>query len=264
MTATTNLTMSQVSTLAADATDTELFRALATADGEARERIQEILVRRYEGLVRWLAGRYAGRAVETNELCQVGYVGLVLAIQRFDPERGTDFASFAKPTVQGEIRRYFRDKRRWIRLPRRLQETKAVLRDASEALTHELGRAPTVVEIAERLAVSPDLVLEAMTADDAFAPTSLDAAVGSDGDDTFTIADMLGEDDTAIDLMVDCETVRPLIAALPAREQRILHLRFFADKTQADIGKELGISQMHVSRLLSRTLASLRQQMQAD
>lgn len=264
MRATTNVTTSPLNTLTAESTDTELFRALANADAEAKERIQEILVRRYDGLVRWLAGRYAGRAVETNELCQVGYVGLVLAIQRFDPERGTDFAGFAKPTVQGEIRRYFRDKRRWIRLPRRLQETKAVLRDASETLTHELGRAPTVVEIAERLAVSPDLVLEAMTADDAFAPASLDAAVGSDGDDTFTIADMLGTEDRSIDVMVDCETVRPLIAALPVREQRILQLRFFADKTQAEIGKELGISQMHVSRLLSRTLASLRQQMQAD
>lgn len=264
MTATTNVTMTPVRALTAESTDLELFRALATADPEAKERIQEILVHRYDGLVRWLAGRYGGRAVETTELCQVGYVGLVLAIQRFDPERGTNFAGFAKPTVQGEIRRYFRDKRRWIRLPRRLQETKAVLRDASEALTHELGRAPTVAELAERLAVSPDLVLEAMTADDAFAPSSLDAAVGSEGDDTFTIADTLGAEDSSIELMVDCETVRPLIAALPAREQRILQLRFFADKTQAEIGNELGISQMHVSRLLSRTLATLRAQMQAD
>ena len=259
-----NGTMSNLRSLTAEATDGELFRALANADAEEKEWIQELLVRRYDGLVRWLAGRYAGRAVESAELCQVGYVGLVLAIQRFDPDRGCDFASFAKPTVQGEIRRYFRDKRRWIRLPRRLQETKAVLRDASESLTHELGRAPTVHELAERLAVGPELVLEAMTADDAFAPTSLDAAIGSDGDDTFTIADTLRDDDNSIELMVDCETVRPLIAALPPREQRILHLRFFADKTQAQIGKELGISQMHVSRLLSRTLAGLRQQMQAD
>ena len=264
MTATTNLTMSQVGVLTADATDDELFRALATAEGQVKERIQEILVRRYDGLVRWLAGRYAGRAVETNELCQVGYVGLVLAIQRFDPDRGTDFASFAKPTVQGEIRRYFRDKRRWIRLPRRLQETKAVLREASEALTHELGRAPTVAEIAGRLAVSPELVLEAMTADDAFAPASLDAAVGRDGDDTYTIAEMLGDDDHSIDVLVDCESVRPLISALSPRDQRILHLRFFADKTQAEIGKELGISQMHVSRLLSRILADLREQVRVD
>jgi RNA polymerase sigma-B factor len=264
MTLTTNVMPTQVATLTADSTDDQLFRALATADGAEKERIQELLVRRYDGLVRWLAGRYAGRAVESDELCQVGYVGLVLAIQRFDPDRGFDFASFAKPTVQGEIRRYFRDKRRWIRLPRRLQETKAVLRDATETLTHELGRSPTVDELAERLAVSPDLVLEALTADDAFAPTSLDAAVGSDGDDTYTIADTMGEEDKSIDLMVDRETVRPLIAALPQREQRILHLRFFADKTQAEIGQELGISQMHVSRLLSRTLASLRQQMSVE
>jgi RNA polymerase sigma-B factor len=256
--------MSTVRTLTAEASDDELFRALASAEADEKEWIQELLVRRYDGLVRWLAGRYAGRAVENAELCQVGHVGLVLAIQRFDPDRGFDFASFAKPTVQGEIRRYFRDKRRWIRLPRRLQETKAVLREATESLTHELGRAPTVAELAERLAVSPELVLEAMTADDAFAPSSLDASMGSDGEDTFTIADILGAEDNSIDLMVDRESVRPLIAALPPREQRILHLRFFADKTQAEIGQDLGISQMHVSRLLSRTLASLRQQMQAD
>lgn len=248
--------------LTTDSTDNELFRALPGASDAEREWIQECLVKRYNGLVRWLAGRYAGRAVETDELCQVGYVGLVLAIQRFDPDRGFDFASYAKPTVQGEIRRYFRDKRRWIRLPRRLQETKAVLRDATETLTHDLGRSPTVAELAEHLAVDAELVLEAMTADDAFAPTSLDAAVGSDGDDTFTIADTLGEEDKRLDLLVDCETMRPLIAALPPREQKILELRFFADKTQAEIGKELGISQMHISRLLSRTLALLRSQME--
>lgn len=248
--------------LTTDSTDNELFRALPGASDAEREWIQECLVKRYTGLVRWLAGRYAGRAVETDELCQVGYVGLVLAIQRFDPDRGFDFASYAKPTVQGEIRRYFRDKRRWIRLPRRLQETKAVLREATETLTHEFGRSPTVTELAAHLSVDAELVLEAMTADDAFAPTSLDAAVGSDGDDTFTIADTLGAEDKRLELLVDCETMRPLIAALAPREQRILELRFFGDKTQAEIGAELGISQMHVSRLLSRTLATLREQME--
>src|ERR1700755_2462626 len=112
-------------TLDQNATDHDLFVALAGAENEERERIQETLVRRYSGLVRWLAARYTNPAVDGEELVQCGVGGLVLAIQRFDPERGTDFAAFAKPTVQGEIRRYFRDKRRWIRLPRRLQETKA-------------------------------------------------------------------------------------------------------------------------------------------
>jgi len=112
-----------------------LFRALKTADSTDRERIQDLLVRRHAGLVRWLAGQYTNTAVDADELRQVGYLGLVLAIQRFDVDRGYDFTAFAKPTVQGEIRRYFRDKRRWIRLPRRLQEAKATLRASAEVMT---------------------------------------------------------------------------------------------------------------------------------
>jgi len=242
-------------------TDHDLFVALQTADQVERAHIQEELVQRYTGLVRWLASRYANPAVDLDELAQVGFVGLVLAIQRFDPERGTDFAAFAKPTVQGEIRRYFRDKRRWIRLPRRLQETKAVLREATEKLTHELGRTPTVPELAARLAVDEELVLEAITADDAFSPRSLDAPVGADDQDSWTLAETIGETDDRMDLTVDCMALRPLIEALPPRERTILTLRFYEDMTQAQIGAKLGISQMHVSRLLSRTLASLRTQM---
>jgi RNA polymerase sigma-B factor len=251
-------------TLSAESTDTELFHALAAAEGAEREYLQDLLVRRYDGLVKWIASRYANKAVETDELRQVGYVGLVLAIQRFDPDRGSDFTSFAKPTVQGEIRRYFRDKRRWIRLPRRLQETKAVLREATEVLTHSLGRAPTVAELAEHLSVDSELVLEALTADDAFAPASLDAPVGSDGEDSFTVADMVGTVDPRFELFENCKSLGPLIAALPPRDRRILELRFFEEKTQAEIGQEIGLSQMHVSRLLSRALATLRMQMQED
>ncbi len=249
----------------ADSSDTDLFHALAAAtDANERDQIQEHIVRRYSGLVKWIASRYAGRAVETDELQAVGYYGLMLAIHRFDPDRGFDFAGFAKPTVQGEIRRYFRDKRRWIRLPRRLQETKAVLRGASDTLTHELGRAPTVNELAEELAVSPELVLEAMTADDTFAPVSLDAPAGLDEDGTYTVADSLGFEDTRFALFEDCATVGPLIAALPERDRRILHLRFVEEKTQSEIGQEIGISQMHVSRLISRILVQLRTGMVAD
>jgi RNA polymerase sigma-B factor len=244
--------------------DDDLFRALRTASPAQREVIQDMLVRRHRGLVHWLASRYANRAVDADELRQVGFLGLVLAIQRFDPDRGSDFHAFAKPTVQGEIRRYFRDKRRWIRLPRRLQETKAALRDATDKLTHDLGRAPTVDELATELAVAPELVLEAMTADDAFAPVSLDAPAGSDDDGSYTIAETIGEAETRFDLLVDCESLKPLLAALPERERRILQMRFFEDKTQSEIGAEIGISQMHVSRLLSATLVKLRRQMQED
>jgi RNA polymerase sigma-B factor len=187
----------------------------------------------------------------------------VLAIQRFDPQRGTDFAAFAKPTVQGEIRRYFRDKRRWIRLPRRLQETKAVLRDATEKLTHELGRNPTIAELAAELAVDEELVLEAMTADDAYTPRSLDAPVGADEADSWTLAETIGGPDERLELLVDCTVLRPLLEELPAREQQIIQLRFFGGLTQAEIGAQMGISQMHVSRILSRTLAGLRERMTA-
>ena len=244
--------------------DETLFRALATAPDAERERIRDLLVRRHTGLVKWLVSRYAGKGVEIDELTQVGFVGLMNAINRFDPDRGAEFATFAKPTVQGEIRRYFRDKRRWIQLPRRLQETKAVLRKHTEELTHDLGRAPTVAELAARLAVDEELVLEAMTADDTFSITSLDSPVAADDAGSVPLVETIGDLDERFDLLVDCATMRPLVAALPERERTILALRFFDNLTQAEIGERLGISQMHVSRLLSRTLAQLRSQMQAD
>ncbi|MBA3744470.1 SigB/SigF/SigG family RNA polymerase sigma factor [Sporichthya sp.] len=249
----------------AESTDTELFLALRAAGDAERERIQELIVLRYQRLVSWLASRYAGRAVDTDELVAVGNVGLALAISRFDAEHGADFPAYAKPTIQGEIRRYFRDKRRWIRLPRQLQETKAVLREATDDLAHKLGRAPTVNELAEKLAVSPDLVLEAMTAEDHFTVASLDSPVGgADDEGGQTIADTVAFSDTRFDLFEDMEALRPLLAALPDRDQRILHLRFFEEKTQSEIGEELGVCQMHVSRLLARTLAKLRTGMLAD
>ncbi|HEY2831040.1 MAG TPA: SigB/SigF/SigG family RNA polymerase sigma factor [Sporichthyaceae bacterium] len=236
-----------------------LFRALrATDDGRERERIQEELVRRHNGLVRWLAAKYNNPAVEFSDLVQVGYLGLVQAIRRFDPDRGSDFISFARPTVQGEIRRYFRDKRRWIRLPRKLQDTKLALRQATEELTHQLGRGPTVAELAAHLKVDEELVLEVMTVDDAYSPHSLDAALGENESDPGTLADTLGALDTQMDVVVDRMSVRPLLAALPERDRRILHLRFFEDMTQGQIAEVVGLSQMHVSRLLTRILNELR------
>jgi RNA polymerase sigma-B factor len=246
-----------------DSTDNELFLALRDATGTERDRIQELLVLRHSGLVHWLAGRYANPAVERDELLQVGFTGLILAIQRFDPEHGSDFAAFARPTVQGEIRRWFRDKRRWIRLPRRLQETKAVLRAATETLTHELLRAPTVAELAAHLGVDEELVLETMTADDNFSPQSLDCPVGRDDSDSWTLAETVGEVDTRLDHLVDSIALRPLLAALAPREKQIIALRFFDGLTQAEIGERVGLSQMHVSRLITRTLLQLREQLTA-
>jgi RNA polymerase sigma-B factor len=248
--------------LGPELSDEELFRAYSEADPRERERLTEHLVERYSGLVRWLASRYAGRGVDADELRQVGFVGLMKAINRFDPDRGVEFASFARPTVQGEIQRHFRDKRRWIRLPRRLQEMKAVLREATETLTHELGRAPTVAELSSRLAVDEELVIEALTADDTFNPISLDAFGADDeGDESRSPLDALGADDPRLDLMIDTQTLRPLLAALPERERMIIQLRFFGECTQSEIAAKLGISQMHVSRLLSKTLRALREQM---
>jgi RNA polymerase sigma-B factor len=254
--------VARVTDLGPEVGDEDLFRAYAEADPQARERLTEVIVERYSGLVRWLASRYAGRGVDGDELRQVGFVGLMKAINRFDPDRGVEFASFARPTVQGEIQRHFRDKRRWIRLPRRLQEMKAVLREATETLTHQLGRAPTVAELATHLAVDEELVIEALTADDTFNPVSLDA-FGSDeeGEDNRSPLDALGELDPRLDLMIDTETLRPLLAALPDRERMIIQLRFFGECTQSEIAGRLGISQMHVSRLLSKTLRTLREQM---
>jgi len=248
----------------AEYSDAELFRAMRTAGLTEKHHMQDLLVRRHSGLVRWLAGQYANKAVDVDELRQVGYLGLVLAIQRFEVERGHDFTTFARPTVQGEIRRYFRDKRRWIRLPRRLQEAKASLRESSEVMTHQLGRQPTVEELALHAELPADLVSEALAADDTFAPTSLDAPVNADGEESFTVADTIGREDERIELLIDCDSVRPLIAELPERERRMLHMRFYEDMTQTEIGAELGISQMHVSRLLTRTLDTLREQLVAD
>jgi RNA polymerase sigma-B factor len=244
--------------------DLDLFRALRELPATERPTIQHILVERYSGLVRWLASRYAGPAVDVEDLRQVGYVGLVLAIQRFDPERGTQFSAFARPTVQGEIRRYFRDKRRWIRLPRRLQEMKADIRQVTEALTQDLSRAPTLSEIAEVLGVDTDIVLEAFTADDVYAPVSLDTPLRSDGEDTYTVSDVLGVDDRHYELLTDCTSLLPLLGSLSDRQRHLLHLRFFEDRTQSEIAEELGVSQMHVSRLLARVLAQLREQLARD
>jgi RNA polymerase sigma-B factor len=245
-------------------TDLDLFRALRELPLEERRAVQDILVARHSGLVRWMAARYAGPSVDIEDLRQVGYVGLVLAVQRFDPDRGYEFAAFARPTVQGEIRRYFRDKRRWIRLPRRLQEIKAELRQATDVLTQELGRSPTVPELAERLAVDTDVVLEAITADDVFAPVSLDAPIAAVGEDSYTVSDALGFEDRHFELLTDCTSLVPLLHTLSDRDRRLLHLRFFEERTQSEIGQELGVSQMHVSRLLTKVLARLRDQLHQD
>lgn len=238
--------------------DEDLFREMRTAGPAERARIREELARRHGGLVRWLAARYANPALDTEELRQVGYLGLVLAIERFDPDRGSDFISYARPTVQGEIRRWFREKRRWVRLPRRLQETKAALRSANEALLHRLNREPSAAELADYCGLPQNLVTEALAAEDHFSAASIDAPLGGDGDENYTFADVLPDTDRSMDLVVDLTTLRPLLCELDERDRRVLHLRFVQELTQAQIGTEIGCSQMHVSRMLTRILEQLR------
>lgn len=246
------------------ASDTDLFRALTAANEDERERIQSVLVKRYAGLVRGIAHQYANPGVETEELRQVGYLGLVLAIQRFDPERGSDFSAFARPTVAGEIRRYFRDKRRWVRLPRRVQESKARVSVGTEVLTHQLGRSPTVAELAKHLGLSEELVLQAITVDDAFVARSLDAPLGFDDSDTWTLGESLGGADGRFELMLELDVLKPLVSTLSDRDRQILQMRFGDELTQAEIGRRLGYSQMHISRILTQTFDRLRKGLAAD
>jgi RNA polymerase sigma-B factor len=239
-----------------DLDDTALFERLPTADEREQELIKQILVERHTGLVRWLANRYANPAVDVEELVCVGNLGLVLAMTRYQPDRGCDFVSFARPTVQGEIRRYFRDKRRFIQMPRRLQESRAALRKAEESLTHHLGRLPQAADYAEHLDMDEAEVLEALGADDCFSPASLESPIGSD--DGYSLAETFGEVDERFELLLDCAALRPLLDGLEERDRQIVHMRFFEELTQAQIGDRIGCSQMHVSRLLNRVLDRLR------
>lgn len=247
-----------------ETTDAELFACLRdhAADEGAYERASEALVLKYEWLVRWATNRYAGRGEQRDELSQVGYLGLVEAVRRFDPGRGVDFVTFARPTVLGEIRRHFRDGRRWIRLPRRIQELKMRIREATDDLYQELGQQPSIDELADYLEISGSEVEEAMGTDDMFTPVSLDTPVGEE-DDAPTHGETIGDDDGDLDDVIDSESLWPLLERLPEREREMVLLRFFGNKTQSEIAEHLGISQMHVSRLLNRTLRSLRDELVA-
>ena len=217
----------------------------------------EQLVIRYRPLARSLALRYKGGSEPMEDLFQVAELGLVKAIQGFDPSRGKPFAAYAVPTILGEIKRHFRDRGWAIRVPRRLQELRLSLTSATAELTQELGRSPTVAELARRVGVSEEEILEGLESANAYSAVSLDAPDGSD-DDSPAVSDTLGAVDEAMEGVEYRESLKPLLEQLPPREKKILLLRFFGNMTQSQIAEELGISQMHVSRLLSRTLADLR------
>ena len=226
-------------------------------DNELRAAACEILVERYQRLVRSCVRQYRGSPEPTEDLMQVGYVGLLKAINNYDPEVGDSLSAYAQPCVSGEIKRHFRDKRWQIHVRRSAQELLLELRKATEELTQQLGRAPGEAELAERLGVSQDDMQEARQADLVFSTYSLDAPL-SDRDDPAMLADVLGDDDPGVAHTIDMEAISAHWEELPEREQRILIMRFYGNLTQTEIGERLGISQMHVSRLLARALGHLK------
>jgi RNA polymerase sigma-B factor len=222
-----------------------------------REQACEILCTRYQPLVRSCVQRYKNSAETQEELMQVGYVGLLKAINNFDPAVGSSLAGYAQPCVSGEIKRHFRDKRWQVRVKRSLQELRLDLREATSELTHKFGRMPTDADLARHLDISEEDVREARRADMAFQAASLDSRL-SDEDGSARLGDLLGEDDPNLEHVLDMEAVWAHWEGLPEREQQMLLMRFYGNMTQAEIGKHLGISQMHVSRLLAEALSYLR------
>jgi RNA polymerase sigma-B factor len=225
------------------------------ADYEA-EHARGQLVELHLPLAEYLARRFGNRGEMHEDLVQVATIGLIKAIDRFDLERGVAFSTYATPTIVGEIKRHFRDRGWTIRVPRRLQEIQAVINQAVSDLGQELGRSPTVAEIAGRVGMSEEEILEGLESANAYSPLSLDAPDPSG--EMGAVIEQLGDEDDALSAVIDRETVKPLLDQLDARAKRILMLRFFHNMTQSQIAEDLGISQMHVSRLLSRTLAQLR------
>jgi len=231
----------------------------ATTDPATRDRIRERLVEGYRSLVYFLARKFMNRGEPLDDIVQVGFLGLIKAIERFDPELGNEFTTFATPTVTGEIKRYFRDKGWAIRFPRRLQELYQQVVRMNEDLKKELGRTPRVAEIAERLKVSEEEVLEAMEMSPAHAPMSLNATIGSDGDDGRSLFESIGNADPNLERVEMRDVLRRAMAHLTPRERSIMAMRFYDEMSQSEIAKKLGISQMHVSRLQRAALDHLRE-----
>jgi RNA polymerase sigma-B factor len=256
---------SRAATSADRARARDLFLELAgLTDGETeRNRVRDELVEMHLPLVEYLARRFRNRGEPLDDLVQVATIGLIKSVDRFDLDRGVEFSTYATPTIVGEIKRHFRDKGWAIRVPRRLQELKLSLTKATSELSQKLGRSPTVGELAGHLGMSEEEVLEGLESANAYSAVSLDAPDGGD-EDAPAVADTLGIQDEGLEGVEYRESLKPLLERLPPREKKILLLRFFGNMTQSQIAAELGISQMHVSRLLARTLASLREGLLAE
>jgi RNA polymerase sigma-B factor len=249
----------QVGPLNARALSKSLFERLRILEEGTAEYsyVRNTLIELNLALVKFAAARFRSRSEPMEDIVQVGTIGLIKAIDRFEADRGVEFPTFAMPTIVGEIKRFFRDTSWSVRVPRRLQELRLDLAKAGDELAQQLDRAPTVAELAERLRISHDEVIEGMAASNAYTASSLDAQPEEDEAEG-ALADRIGYEDHGLEGIEYIESLKPLIAELPPRDRKILSLRFVANMTQSEIGEELGISQMHVSRLLARTLGRLR------
>ncbi|WP_432110608.1 SigB/SigF/SigG family RNA polymerase sigma factor [Streptomyces sp. AA1529] len=250
-----------------DAPDTaEDFARLATLpEGPEREELAGRLVEAWLPMAHRLAAKYRNRGESLEDLEQVAALGLVKAVDRYDPAQGTPFVPFAVPTVTGEIRRHFRDHTWDVHVPRRVQELRNKVRNAVRELTAGLEEGPpSVARIAEHTGMSEEDVAAGLEALDSFRSLSLDASVAGSADDGFSLADTLGASEPEYDTVVAREAVKPCLRELPERQRQVLYLRYFRDMTQSRIGEELGISQMHVSRLLSKSCERVRRQVEHE
>ncbi|MFF1273774.1 RNA polymerase sigma factor SigF [Streptomyces marokkonensis] len=239
----------------------QFFRRLTELEEGTHEYqyARNTLIEMNMSLVRYAAGRFRSRGPEEMEdIVQVGMIGLIKAIDRFELSREVEFTSFAIPYIVGEIKRFFRDTSWSVHVPRRLQEARVQLARATEELRSRLGRTPTTAELAQLMSLTEEEVNEARIASNGYNSASLDAAIGSEPDGESVLADFIGTEDAALGLVEDFHALAPMIADLDERERKIVHWRFVEELTQAEIGERLGCSQMHVSRLLSRTLKRLR------
>src|SRR5436305_9631807 len=225
--------------------------------------MRDQLVAMHMPLVEYLARRFRNRGEPLDDLVQVATIGLIKSIDRFDSERGVEFSTYATPTIVGEIKRHFRDRGWAVRVPRRLQELRLQLTSATSELSQLHGRSPTVAELAAHLKLSEEEILEGLESANAYSTLSLDVPEQGD-EDSPAVVDSLGSEDEALEGVEYRESLKPLLEQLPPREKKILLLRFFGNMTQSQIAAELGISQMHVSRLLARTLAQLRDGLTTD
>jgi RNA polymerase sigma-B factor len=239
-------------------------RFYESADPEERERIRSELVQAYESLVYFLGRKFQNRGEPLEDIAQVGFLGLIKAIDRFDPNLGNEFTTFATPTIAGEIKRYFRDKGWSIRFPRRLQELHQRVVRANEEMKVQFGRQPSVAELAGHLGVDTAEVLEAMEIGVAHSPLSIDATIGPEGQEGRQLSETVGQEDLNLDRVEMREVLQRAMLHLTERERKIMAMRFVDEMSQAEVAERLGISQMHVSRLQRAAQEQLRELLAAE